>query len=171
MALAGAVSAAQATGGPRGRAICWLRRSAAWHPGNVLSQAEIWSALGGLGVLRDDPSTWRAPVVRIPCPESEAFAAAGTQPVLWEAFDQLIGEGRWWRRRGVGGTRSTCWTRRRVAQCLEQWSAWPGPHPGFMTRRRTLAGELLYACRRCRHLRRLAGLLDLLARRGHRCQV
>ena len=67
-------------------------------------QDEIWSALGDLSVLRDDPSTWRDPVVRIPCPESEAFAAAGTQPVLWEAFDQLIGEGRWWRRRGVGGT-------------------------------------------------------------------
>ena len=75
-------------------------------PAGVLRacQDEIWSALGDLGVLRDDPSTWRAPVVRIPCPESEAFAAAGTQPVLWEAFDQLIGEGRWWRRRGVGGT-------------------------------------------------------------------
>jgi hypothetical protein len=42
--------------------------------------------------------------MRIDCPESEAFAAAGTQPVLWEAFDQLIGAGRWWRRRGVGGT-------------------------------------------------------------------
>ena len=75
-------------------------------PADVLAacQDEIWSALGDRGVLRDDPGTWRAPVVRIPCPESEAFAAAGTQPVLWEAFDQLIGEGRWWRRRGVGGT-------------------------------------------------------------------
>lgn len=66
--------------------------------------AEIWSALGEQGVLRDDPVTWRPPVARIPCPETEAFAAAGTQPVLWEAFDQLIGAGRWWRRRGVGGT-------------------------------------------------------------------
>jgi hypothetical protein len=75
-------------------------------PDDVLRacQEEIWSDLGDRGVLRDDPSTWRAPVVRIPCPESEAFAAAGTQPVLWEAFDQLIGEDRWWRRRGVGGT-------------------------------------------------------------------
>ena len=63
-----------------------------------------WSALGEHGVRRDDPSTWREPVVRISCPESEAFAAAGSQPVLWEAFDQLIGEGRWWRRRGVGGS-------------------------------------------------------------------
>ncbi len=75
-------------------------------PGAVLRacQEEIWSALGERGVLRDDPSTWRDPVVRVPCPESPAFAAAGTQPVLWEAFDQLIGEDRWWRRRGVGGT-------------------------------------------------------------------
>jgi hypothetical protein len=75
-------------------------------PADVLRpcQDEIWSALGEHGALRDDPSTWREPVVRIPCPETEAFAAAGRQPVLWEAFDQLIGEGRWWRRRGVGGS-------------------------------------------------------------------
>jgi hypothetical protein len=75
-------------------------------PADVLRpcQDEIWSALGEHGVRRDDPSTWREPVVRIPCPETEAFAAAGSQPVLWEAFDQLIGDGRWWRRRGVGGS-------------------------------------------------------------------
>ena len=75
-------------------------------PGDVLRacQEEIWSDLGDRGVRREDPCTWREPVVRISCPESEAFAAAGTQPVLWEAFDQLIGEGRWWRRRGVGGS-------------------------------------------------------------------
>lgn len=75
-------------------------------PGDVLAacQDEIWSVLAGLGVLRDDPATWREPVVRIVCPDSEAFAAAGTQPLLWEAFDQLIGAGRWWRRPGVGGT-------------------------------------------------------------------
>jgi hypothetical protein len=75
-------------------------------PASVLRacQDEIWSALTDRGVRRDDPSTWREPVVRIDCPETEAFAAAGTQPVLWEAFDQLIGEGRWWHRRGVGGT-------------------------------------------------------------------
>jgi len=75
-------------------------------PADVLRrcQDEIWSALGEHGVRRDDPSTWREPVVRIGCPDSEAFAAAGSQPVLWEAFDQLIGEGRWWRRRGVGGS-------------------------------------------------------------------
>src|SRR5207247_9357789 len=73
-------------------------------PACCACQEEIWSDLGDQGVRRDDPSTWREPVVRISCPESEAFAAAGTQPILWEAFDQLIGEGRWWRRRGVGGS-------------------------------------------------------------------
>jgi hypothetical protein len=75
-------------------------------PGPVLDacRAEIWSALAARGVRLDDPLTWRDPVVRITCPDTPAFAAAGTQPVLWEAFDQLIGAGRWWRRPGVGGT-------------------------------------------------------------------
>jgi Phytanoyl-CoA dioxygenase (PhyH) len=66
---------------------------------------EIWSAIEARhDARRADPATWRDPVARISCPESAAFAAAGTQPALWEAFDQLIGEGRWWRRRGVGGS-------------------------------------------------------------------
>jgi hypothetical protein len=34
-------------------------------PGDVLRtcQEEIWSDLGGQGVLREDPSTWQEPVV------------------------------------------------------------------------------------------------------------
>src|SRR5215472_16179130 len=64
----------------------------------------IWSELAKQGVAEHDPATWTQPVVRIPCPEGGPFADAGTQPVLWEAFDQLIGPGRWWRRPGVGGT-------------------------------------------------------------------
>lgn len=68
-------------------------------------QDEIWAALGTThGAKRDDPATWDAPVLRVPCPESAAFAAAGTQPPLWEAFDQLIGKGLWYRRQGVGGS-------------------------------------------------------------------
>jgi hypothetical protein len=76
-------------------------------PADVLQacQEEIWAAIGRQhGVTRDEPATWRHPVVRVSCPESEAFAKAGSQPSLWEAFDQLIGEGRWWHRRGVGGS-------------------------------------------------------------------
>ena len=47
-------------------------------PADVLQacQDEIWSELGDRGVRREDPATWRDPVVRINCPESEAFAAA-----------------------------------------------------------------------------------------------
>jgi len=67
-------------------------------------QDVIWSVLGERGARRDDPGTWTAPVVRIACPEGGPFVAAGTAPRLWEAYDQLIGPGRWWRREGVGGT-------------------------------------------------------------------
>ena len=63
----------------------------------------IWSDLGQHGVT-EDPATWTEPVVRIACPEGGPFAEAGTRPALWEAFDQLIGAGRWWHRQGVGGT-------------------------------------------------------------------
>lgn len=63
----------------------------------------IWQDLGQRGVTAD-PATWTEPVVRIACPEGGPFAEAGTRPALWEAFDQLIGAGRWWRRAGVGGT-------------------------------------------------------------------
>jgi hypothetical protein len=75
-------------------------------PADVVRECQdvIWAELGKQGVLADDPATWTAPVVRISCPEGGPFVAAGTQPVLWEAFDQLIGEGRWWRREGVGGS-------------------------------------------------------------------
>src|SRR3984885_9801218 len=67
-------------------------------------QEMIWSGLGKHGVAADDPATWTEPVVRIACPEGGPFTEAGTRAALWEAFDQLIGDGRWWRRAGVGGT-------------------------------------------------------------------
>lgn len=67
-------------------------------------QAAVWGELESQGVLRDNPATWTAPVVRIACPEGGPFATAGTVPRLWEAYDQLIGSGRWWHRQGVGGT-------------------------------------------------------------------
>ena len=67
-------------------------------------QRLIWAELEQRGVAEDAPATWTEPVVRVVCPEGGPFAEAGTRPVLWEAFDQLIGEGRWWRRPGVGGT-------------------------------------------------------------------
>ncbi|MBO0773845.1 MAG: phytanoyl-CoA dioxygenase family protein [Actinobacteria bacterium] len=74
--------------------------------GDVVAECRsvLWSQLAERGVLRDDPATWQAPVVRLDCPEGGPFAAAGTSPRLLAAFDDLIGPGRWWRREGVGGT-------------------------------------------------------------------
>ena len=75
-------------------------------PGDVLAACRdvMWAELGKRGVT-SDPASWTEPVVRISTPEGGPFVAAGTQPVIWEACDQLIGEPeRWWRRPGVGGS-------------------------------------------------------------------
>lgn len=65
---------------------------------------ELEAELQTLGVNVDDSSSWVRPVVRFGCPDTDAFAAAGTSPKLWEAYDILIGANRWWRRQGVGGS-------------------------------------------------------------------
>lgn len=65
---------------------------------------EINDGLLEHGVDAADPATWSSPVVRLGCPETDAFARAGTQPALWSIYDQLLGADRWWRREGVGGT-------------------------------------------------------------------
>jgi len=56
------------------------------------------------GVDPHDRSTWTEPVVRFPCPEGPAFAAAGTSPALSAVYDQLLGPDRWIPRQGIGGT-------------------------------------------------------------------
>jgi len=44
-------------------------------------QEKIWSALGDRGVQREDPSTWREPVVRIDCPTwTPAARPPGSDP-------------------------------------------------------------------------------------------
>lgn len=55
-----------------------------------------------------DPSTWTRPVVRV-CPENDvqgitpiSFRDAANSPVLLDAFDRLVGPGRWKRRPNVG---------------------------------------------------------------------
>jgi hypothetical protein len=64
----------------------------------------IEEELRGQAVDPHDPTTWTKPVVRIPCPEGPAFAAAGTSSALREVYDALLGPGRWIPREGVGGT-------------------------------------------------------------------
>lgn len=75
-------------------------------PADVIAecQAEVDESLRARDVDPEQPSTWRDPVVRLDCPWTPAYRAAGTQPVLWEAYDQLIGPQRWVRTPGVGGT-------------------------------------------------------------------
>jgi hypothetical protein len=64
----------------------------------------IEAELRARGVDSSEPATWKDPVVRFLCPEGPAFAAAGTSPALHEAYDVLLGAGRWVPRHGVGGT-------------------------------------------------------------------
>ncbi len=51
----------------------------------------------------DDPATWTRPVIRLGMYTDEPFRTAASSPLLHEAFDQLVGEGRW-RRPGALGT-------------------------------------------------------------------
>lgn len=67
-------------------------------------RAGVWRELAVRGFLEGRPDTWVDPEVRVPCPEGGPFVEAGTAPQLWEAYDQLIGPGRWARRHGVGGS-------------------------------------------------------------------
>jgi hypothetical protein len=64
----------------------------------------IENELRALSVETQDPGTWTEPVVRLPCPDGPAFAAAGTSPALWKMYDALLGPGCWVQREGVGGT-------------------------------------------------------------------
>ncbi len=64
----------------------------------------VEGALRTRGVDPRDAETWTQPVVRLPCPDSPAFTAAGTSPALWRMYDALLGPGRWVKRQGVGGT-------------------------------------------------------------------
>lgn len=64
----------------------------------------IENELRGRAVDPRDPATWSEPVVRFPCPEGPAFAAAGASAALQETYDALLGPNRWVRREGVGGT-------------------------------------------------------------------
>lgn len=75
-------------------------------PPDVLSecQAQLNLELQEAGVDIEDPTTWIEPVVGFSCPDTPAFASAGTQPVLWQIYDQLLGPGRHIERQGVGGS-------------------------------------------------------------------
>jgi hypothetical protein len=62
-------------------------------------QDELWAATG---YDRFDPSTWSNGMVRLNGFGSAAFREAASTPILHEAFDQLVGPGRWLPRDGLG---------------------------------------------------------------------
>ena len=80
-----------------------LRRAVA--PDTVRACVDvIENALRARAIDPGDPATWTQPVVRLPCPEGPAFAAAGTSPALSNMYDALLGHRRWVKHEGVGGT-------------------------------------------------------------------
>jgi hypothetical protein len=54
------------------------------------------------GYDREDPSTWKDPVVWVGGMAQGPFAAAANSHVLHEAYDLLVGEGRWMPRYSLG---------------------------------------------------------------------
>ena len=61
--------------------------------------AELWDVIDA---DPNDRATWTEPVVRIGGMATPPFVEAATTPRLHEAFDQLVGEGRWVPRGGLG---------------------------------------------------------------------
>lgn len=49
-----------------------------------------------------DPATWIRPVVRLGAYDDEPFVRAANTPILHEAFDRLVGKGRWLPRNNLG---------------------------------------------------------------------
>ena len=63
------------------------------------ARAILWR---DLGCDEHDPSTWTKPVVRLGIYDDEPFARAANTPILHEAFDRLVGKGRWLPRASLG---------------------------------------------------------------------
>lgn len=57
---------------------------------------------GDTGCDQDDPTTWTKPVIRLGAYGQEPFVRAANTAVLHEAFDQLVGPGRWRPRVNLG---------------------------------------------------------------------
>jgi hypothetical protein len=60
---------------------------------------ELWA---DMGLSRDEPEKWVQPVVRVGFKSSPPFVEAANTPCLHNAYDQLVGEGRWLAPKGLG---------------------------------------------------------------------
>jgi hypothetical protein len=78
----------------------FLKLEQAVPPGVADACARLLWAETGLDPA--DPSTWTRPVHWVPGMAQEPFAQAVNAPVLLNAFDALIGPGRWMPRREIG---------------------------------------------------------------------
>jgi hypothetical protein len=63
------------------------------------ARAILWR---DLGCDPDDPTTWTRPVVRLGDYGQAPFREAVNMPILHNAFDQLVGDGRWLPRSSLG---------------------------------------------------------------------
>jgi hypothetical protein len=76
-------------------------------PKELAEQAldELWR---NTGCDRDNPNTWTHPVIRLMPIDDQfgnqplSFREAANTPILYRAFDQLLGNGRWQKRPNVG---------------------------------------------------------------------
>lgn len=78
----------------------YVKLDGAFSP-DIAAQAReiLWK---DLAVDRHDRSTWTTPVVRLDYYTQEPFVQSINTPLLHEAFDQLVGKGRWFPRDRVG---------------------------------------------------------------------
>jgi hypothetical protein len=66
-------------------------------------QAELWDEVtAACGAVPDDPATWTQPVVRLGGLATAPFRDAAVAAPLREAYDQLVGPGRWVPPGGLG---------------------------------------------------------------------
>ncbi|MEV4256145.1 phytanoyl-CoA dioxygenase family protein [Spirillospora sp. NPDC049652] len=64
-------------------------------------RALLWEMAG---CSPDDPSTWTQPVLRLYDQGQPPFREAAQSPSLHQAYDALVGEGRWTPKKTVGGS-------------------------------------------------------------------
>ncbi|MEO8758088.1 MAG: hypothetical protein ABI398_10115 [Devosia sp.] len=62
-------------------------------------RGELWRAMG---LSPDAPEMWTRPIVRLGFMSGKPFVEAANTPTLHQAYDALVGEGRWARPNGLG---------------------------------------------------------------------
>lgn len=83
----------------------WVKLKEAFDPGDALAaQDYLWAKVEERGVLRNDPSTWTQPMVRINENYNEGPFKRCNSKRLGDAIEDLIGHDRWANRSVYGET-------------------------------------------------------------------